>query len=113
GTRPATGLLGGPAQHRRRSRPRRDHPPRRDRDIELRGARRLPLSPVTGTSTDLRANRMNNLATFVAESAWADGDRVAVRQDEIVLTYAQLNDTSARVATLLQAKGVRAGDRVA
>lgn len=56
---------------------------------------------------------MNNLATLLTESARADADRVAVRQDEIALTYAQLNDASARFATLLQIKGVRPGDRVA
>jgi long-chain acyl-CoA synthetase len=56
---------------------------------------------------------MDNLATLLAESAWAEGNRVAIRQDEIALTYAELNDASARVASLLQAKGVRAGDRVA
>ncbi|MEU4896323.1 long-chain fatty acid--CoA ligase [Streptomyces sp. NPDC044780] len=56
---------------------------------------------------------MNNLATLLAESAWAERDRVAVRQDDLALTYAQLNDTSARVATLLRARGVRPGDRVA
>ncbi|GAA3367487.1 long-chain fatty acid--CoA ligase [Streptomyces sannanensis] len=56
---------------------------------------------------------MNNLAALLAESAWANGDRVAVRQDEIVLTYAQLDEASARIATLLQAKGVHPGDRVA
>ncbi|MFJ1616406.1 long-chain fatty acid--CoA ligase [Streptomyces sp. NPDC088251] len=56
---------------------------------------------------------MNNLATLLTESARADGDRVAVRQDESALTYAQLNDVSARFATLLQTKGVRPGDRVA
>ncbi|ASQ99734.1 long-chain fatty acid--CoA ligase [Streptomyces sp. 11-1-2] len=56
---------------------------------------------------------MNNLAALLAESAWADGHRVAIRQDEIHVTYAQLNDASARVATLLHAKGVQQGDRVA
>ncbi|MCM3809272.1 long-chain fatty acid--CoA ligase [Streptomyces sp. DR7-3] len=55
---------------------------------------------------------MNNLATLLAESAWAERDRIAVRQDDLTLTYAQLNDTSARIAALLQAKGVRPGDRV-
>ncbi|MBO8190488.1 long-chain fatty acid--CoA ligase [Streptomyces oryzae] len=56
---------------------------------------------------------MSNLVTFLTESAWADGEHIAVRQDDRVLTYAQLNDTSARIATLLRAKGVRPGDRVA
>ncbi|MFE7423920.1 long-chain fatty acid--CoA ligase [Streptomyces sp. NPDC057545] len=56
---------------------------------------------------------MNNLAMLLAESAWVESDRVAVRQDDLALTYAQLNDRSARVATLLHAKGVRPEDRVA
>ncbi|WP_406005153.1 long-chain fatty acid--CoA ligase [Streptomyces sp. NBC_00637] len=56
---------------------------------------------------------MNNLAAALVESAGAGGDRVAVRQDETVLTYAQLDDASARVATLLRDRGVRPGDRVA
>ncbi|WP_406383827.1 long-chain-fatty-acid--CoA ligase [Streptomyces sp. NBC_01618] len=56
---------------------------------------------------------MNNLATLLAKSARSNGDRLAVRQDDIALTYAQLNDASARFAALLQTKGVRTGDRVA
>ncbi|WP_406740473.1 long-chain-fatty-acid--CoA ligase [Streptomyces atratus] len=56
---------------------------------------------------------MNNLASLLAESASAGGDRIAVRQDETVLTYAQLDDASARFAGLLRAEGVRPGDRVA
>ncbi|NBE52957.1 long-chain-fatty-acid--CoA ligase [Streptomyces boluensis] len=53
------------------------------------------------------------LTSLLAGSARTHGERVAVRQDETVLTYAQLDDASARVAALLRAKGVRAGDRVA
>ncbi|MER6106434.1 long-chain fatty acid--CoA ligase [Streptomyces sp. NPDC001832] len=56
---------------------------------------------------------MNNLATLLTEAAWADGGRVAVRQEETVLTYARLNDASARIAALLQARGIQPGDRVA
>ncbi len=56
---------------------------------------------------------MSNLAVLLAESAWADGSRVAIRQGEIELTYAALNDAGARVAALLRAKGMRPGDRVA
>ncbi|MEU1784826.1 long-chain fatty acid--CoA ligase [Streptomyces sparsogenes] len=56
---------------------------------------------------------MNNLAALLADSAWSGGDRVAIRQDDIVLTYAELNDSSSRVAALLRARGVQAGDRVA
>lgn len=56
---------------------------------------------------------MSNLAALLAEAAWADGGRIAVRQDDSVLTYAQMNDASARVAAVLRAKGVQVGDRVA
>lgn len=56
---------------------------------------------------------MTNLAAALAESAAAHGDRIAVRQDDTVLTYTQLNEAAARVAALLLEKGVRPGDRVA
>src|SRR5690349_3858258 len=56
---------------------------------------------------------MNNLAELLAESARANGRRVAIRQGEIDLTHAQLNDAGARVATLLHTRGMRPGDRVA
>ncbi|GGW77570.1 long-chain-fatty-acid--CoA ligase [Streptomyces galilaeus] len=56
---------------------------------------------------------MNNLAAALAESARAHGDRIAVRQDDTVLTYAQLDGAAARVAALLRERGVRPGDRVA
>ncbi|MFF0189522.1 long-chain fatty acid--CoA ligase [Streptomyces sp. NPDC005244] len=56
---------------------------------------------------------MSNLAEVLVESASTGGDRIAVRQDDTVLTYTRLNDMSARVAALLRDKGVRPGDRVA
>ncbi|MEV4679949.1 long-chain-fatty-acid--CoA ligase [Streptomyces kurssanovii] len=56
---------------------------------------------------------MTNLATFVVNSAAAKGDRIAVRHDDSTLTYAQLDDASARLAALLHDRGVRPGDRVA
>jgi long-chain acyl-CoA synthetase len=40
-------------------------------------------------------------------------DRPAVRLDETVLTYSELDEQSARAAGLLQDRGVRPGDRVA
>ncbi|MFF3062761.1 long-chain fatty acid--CoA ligase [Streptomyces sp. NPDC057909] len=56
---------------------------------------------------------MTNLATLLTDSASAHGDRVAVRHETTALTYARLDDLSARTAALLQARGVRPGDRVA
>lgn len=56
---------------------------------------------------------MTNLAAALAESAGAHGDRIAVRQDDTVLAYTQLDAAAARVAALLREKGARQGDRVA
>jgi long-chain acyl-CoA synthetase len=56
---------------------------------------------------------MPNLATLLTGSASAHGDRIAVRHETTALTYARLDDLSARTAALLQARGVRPGDRVA
>ncbi|MEY9964253.1 long-chain acyl-CoA synthetase [Streptacidiphilus sp. MAP12-16] len=56
---------------------------------------------------------MTNLASLLAASARTHGGRTAVRQDRTALTYAQLDDASARMARLLHADGVRPGDRVA
>ncbi|MER5468158.1 long-chain fatty acid--CoA ligase [Streptomyces sp. NPDC002935] len=56
---------------------------------------------------------MTNLVTLLAASAAAHGDRVAVRHDDSTLTYAELDDASARVAALLRDRGLAPGDRVA
>ncbi|WP_371493845.1 AMP-binding protein [Kitasatospora sp. NBC_00374] len=56
---------------------------------------------------------MTNLATLLTGSASARGARIAVRHGTTALTYARLDDLSARTAALLQARGVRPGDRVA
>ncbi|MGE5408066.1 MAG: long-chain-fatty-acid--CoA ligase [Syntrophothermus sp.] len=53
-----------------------------------------------------------NLASIVADSATAHPDVAAVRLGEAGLTYAELDDRSARVAAMLGARGVGRGDRV-
>jgi long-chain acyl-CoA synthetase len=53
-----------------------------------------------------------NLAENLSRSAAAGPDAQAVKLDDAVLSYAALDETSARVAGLLAARGVRAGDRV-
>ncbi|MFG2236060.1 long-chain fatty acid--CoA ligase [Streptomyces sp. NPDC048723] len=56
---------------------------------------------------------MTNIATLLTGSAAAHGDRIALRHATTALTYAQLDDLTARTAALLQDRGVRPGDRVA
>jgi long-chain acyl-CoA synthetase len=54
----------------------------------------------------------SNLAAILTETAERHGDRPALKLDDAVVTYAQLDEGSARVAGLLKAKGLEPGDRV-
>jgi long-chain acyl-CoA synthetase len=54
----------------------------------------------------------NNLALELTSTARADGHRPALRLDKDVVTYAELDDASARVAGLVRELGVGPGDRV-
>jgi long-chain acyl-CoA synthetase len=53
-----------------------------------------------------------NLSDLMTTSAARHGDRTAIRQDDIALTYTALERASALVAGLLRERGVRPGDRV-
>jgi long-chain acyl-CoA synthetase len=53
-----------------------------------------------------------NLARLLAESAARHPDHPAVRLDDLVLTYRQLDDLSARAVDWLSEHGIAAGDRV-
>ena len=53
-----------------------------------------------------------NLATILTASSARDGARVAVKLDQLELTYAQLDGAIAHLAGLLHAKGFSPGDRV-
>jgi len=55
---------------------------------------------------------MANLALNLVEAKDMYPDRVAVRLDDLVVTYEELEERSARVAGLLAARGVEPGDRV-
>src|SRR4051812_16775582 len=53
-----------------------------------------------------------NLAGILTDTAERHGDRPALKLDDTVVTYAQLDEASARVAGLLAAQGLEPGDRV-
>jgi long-chain acyl-CoA synthetase len=53
-----------------------------------------------------------NLASILTESAARFPDAPAIRLGEDELTYGALDEASARLATLLAARGMKRGDRV-
>ncbi len=55
---------------------------------------------------------MTNLATTLQRSAADYPDRTAIRMDEHVLSYHELDELSSRVASWLAGRGIAAGDRV-
>src|SRR3954468_5348201 len=55
---------------------------------------------------------MTNFAAEINAAAADAGDRVAVKLDDIALTYSVLDAAIARAAGMLRAKGVGTGDRV-
>ncbi len=55
---------------------------------------------------------MSNLANILAAAAEQAGDAVALRLDDVAVTYAAFEAASARIAGLLEAAGVEPGDRV-
>jgi long-chain acyl-CoA synthetase len=55
---------------------------------------------------------MANLSSLLRQTADDHPDRLAIRLDDFVLTYAQLRDAAGQAATLLKSLGVEPGDRV-
>ncbi|MEA2363452.1 MAG: long-chain acyl-CoA synthetase [Thermoleophilaceae bacterium] len=53
-----------------------------------------------------------NLARILTETTAKYGDRTAFKLDDFELSYGALDESSARIASLLKAKGLAAGDRV-
>ncbi len=51
----------------------------------------------------------SNLAEILTETTAEHGERPALKLDDTVVTYAQLDDGSARVAAMLRDKGVEPG----
>ena len=56
---------------------------------------------------------MTNLADNLTRTAQQHGDRPAIKLDDLVMTYSELQHAARRVAALLKSKGVGPGDRVA
>ena len=55
------------------------------------------------THAERSVNAGGNLASILTETAQGHGDRTALKLDEIELSYAQLEEASARVAGLVRA----------
>ncbi len=55
---------------------------------------------------------MTNLGSLLGQAAADHPDRVALRLDDLTLTYAQLHEAAGRMSALLAAHGVQPGDRV-
>ena len=55
---------------------------------------------------------MANLSSLLERAAAAQPDHIALRMDDLTLTYARLREAAGRMSALLAAHGVRPGDRV-
>jgi long-chain acyl-CoA synthetase len=53
-----------------------------------------------------------NLVTILTDSAEKNGEQTAFKLDDVELSYALLDEGSARIAALLKSKGIEPGDRV-
>src|SRR4051794_22934231 len=62
--------------------------------------------------SDYPAAMSANLASVLIDTASRRGDATALRLDDVEVSYAMLDEASARVAALLRAKSVEPGDRV-
>ena len=74
------------------------------------------VSTAVATADGLPRTReliMTNLANILTESARRHPDRPAIRLDDILITYAELDELTARAAGWLRARGIEPGDRVA
>ncbi len=56
---------------------------------------------------------MTNLSSVLDQAAADHGERPAIRMDDLVVSYGELREAAARMATLLSSVGVTPGDRVA
>jgi len=88
----------------------------------LHGPRRAPRDDIAVVAIRIASGSVpeptkegsmsENLATILTETAGKYGDDVAVKLDQLELSYSSLDGASAHVAGMLREKGVRPGDRV-
>ncbi len=67
-----------------------------------------PVAPIPEKGPSMNESLAQNLST----SAQRYPDSPALRIDDVVITYAELDEATARVAGLLRERGVEPGDRV-
>ena len=84
-----------------------------DTAAETASPEKLDAEKSDAEKSDAADSDSANIAAWVSDRANTDPDARAIRQGDVVLSYAALDDLTARLATLLADRGVRAGDRVA
>jgi long-chain acyl-CoA synthetase len=72
----------------------------------------LAAAPDAARRPPIYRRCMTNLARLLTDAAARSPESVAVKLDDLQLSYANLDEAAARVAGLLRAKGVRPGDRI-
>src|SRR6201996_2463931 len=82
----------------------------RERTLNEEGRRHLNSGWEQSESGGTRMG--TNLASIVTDSAARDAGAAAIRLGERTLTYGELDDRAARLATLLRERGLEPGDRV-
>src|SRR5262249_23865641 len=73
---------------------------------------RVPSEQLPRTDFSDRRAMGENLAGILTDTAARHGGEVAVKLDEVELSYAMLDGASAHVAGLLRERGLEPGDRV-
>src|SRR6059058_2238350 len=75
-------------------------------------ARRARVARGRGRTREETLSMSSNLAQILADSAERHTGRPAIKLDDAVISYRDLDEASARAAALLKSQGVKPGDRV-
>src|SRR3954452_20320204 len=74
--------------------------------------RRARVARERGRTREETLSMSSNLAQILADSAERHTERPAIKLDDAVISYRDLDEASARAAALLKSQGVKPGDRV-